>query len=65
MGEKNIFFKWRVYGGASLIKITGWSSRGLELNSQQPQVGSQQSIIRSDAILWDAYVHPDRDLRCT
>ena len=38
----------------SVVKSTGCSFRGPEFNSQQPQGGSQSSIMGSDAFIWCA-----------
>jgi hypothetical protein len=36
----------------SVVKSTGYSSRGPELNSQQPHGDSQPSVKESDALSW-------------
>jgi len=38
-----------------VVKSTGCSSRGPELNSQQPHGGSQPSVTGSDALFWCVY----------
>jgi hypothetical protein len=40
---------WR---DGSAVKSIDCSSRGPEFNSQQPQDGSQPSVMRSDALFW-------------
>jgi hypothetical protein len=40
---------WR---DGSVVKSTDCSSRGPELNSQQPHDGSQPSIMGSDTLFW-------------
>jgi hypothetical protein len=37
---------------AQMVKSTDCSSRGPEFNSQQPQGGSQPSVIESNALFW-------------
>jgi hypothetical protein len=41
---------WELERWLSLVKSTGCSSRGPELNSQQPHGGSQPSVMESDAL---------------
>jgi hypothetical protein len=43
MRGQNISMKTSVQGG-SVVKVTDWSSRGPEFNSQQPHGGSQPSV---------------------
>ena len=43
----------------SVVKST---SRGTECNSQDPNGGSQPSIMRSDALFWCAGIHAGRTL---
>jgi hypothetical protein len=45
------FMGWR---DGSTVKSTGCSSEGPEFKSQQPQDGSQPSIMRSDPLYWGA-----------
>jgi hypothetical protein len=56
---RTIIAGWR---DGSVVKSTGCSSKGPEFNSQQPQGGSQSSIMGSDALFWHASVHTDRVL---
>jgi hypothetical protein len=47
-----------LYGGwrdGSAVKSTDCSCRGAEFNSQQPQGGSQPSVMGSDALFWCAW----------
>jgi len=44
-----------------VVKIAGSSSRGPEFNFQQPQGGSQPSVMGSDALFWLTGAHADRD----
>lgn len=46
---RNCLGGWRDGSG---FKGMGYSSRGLEFNSQQPHEGSQPSEMRSDALFW-------------
>jgi hypothetical protein len=46
----------------SAVKSTGYSPRGPEFNSQQPQGDSQPSVMRSGAIFWQACTHAGRTL---
>jgi hypothetical protein len=45
----------------ALVKSTDCSSGGPEFNPQQPQSGSQPSVMRSDALFWGVW----RQLQCT
>lgn len=45
-----------------VCRSTGYSSRDLELNSQEPQGGSQPYIVESNAHFWDKGIHADRAL---
>jgi hypothetical protein len=38
--------------GGSVVRSTDCSSRGPEINSQQPHGGSQPSVMGSDALFW-------------
>jgi hypothetical protein len=49
---------WR---DGSVVKSTDCSSRGPELNSQQPHGGSQPSVMGSDTLFWCVW----RQLQCT
>jgi hypothetical protein len=40
------------WSDGSAVKSTDCPSRGLEFNSQQPQGGSQPSVMGSDALFW-------------
>ena len=42
---------WR---DGSAAKLTGYSSRGPEFNSQQPHCDSQSPVIKSGALFWPA-----------
>jgi hypothetical protein len=44
--------KKRRSGDGSAVKSTNGSSSGHEFNSQEPLIGSQPSIIGSDALFW-------------
>jgi hypothetical protein len=44
--------KYRAGEMAPQLKSTGCFYRGSEFNSQQPQGGSQPSVMGSDALLW-------------
>jgi len=50
---------WR---DGSAVKSTDCSSKGPEFNSQQPQGGSQLSMMRSGVIFWPTGTHADRKL---
>jgi hypothetical protein len=43
---------WR---NGSVVKSTNCSSEGHELKSQQPNDGSQPSVMRSDALFWGVW----------
>ena len=47
---------------AEWLKALDCSSRGPEFNSQQPDGGSQLSVMGSDAPFWHAGVHAGRAL---
>jgi hypothetical protein len=47
--SKELFLGWRDGSG---VKNTDCSSRGSELNSQQPHGGSQPSVMGFDALFW-------------
>jgi hypothetical protein len=46
----------------SEVKSVGSSSKSPEISSQQPQGGSQPSVMRSGALFWLAGVYTDRTL---
>jgi hypothetical protein len=46
---KTNFKGWR---DGSMVRSTDYNSRGSESNSQQPDGGSQPSVILSDALYW-------------
>ena len=50
----------RVWRDGSAVKSTACSSRGPEFNPQQPNGGSQPSIMGSDALFWPAGICADR-----
>ena len=56
--KKTVRLGWR---DGSVVKSTNYSSRGPEFNSQQPHVGSQPSVMRSDTLFWCVW----RQLQCT
>jgi hypothetical protein len=47
--KNQLYQGWR---DGSAVKSTGCSSSGPEFKSQQPQGGSQPSVIKSDALFW-------------
>jgi hypothetical protein len=54
--------KLRGWRDGSAVKSTDCSSRGHELDSQQPYGGSQPSVMRSDVLFWPSGAHAERAL---